>query len=92
MTNLTSFFQAARATPLVQKDGSMHPTWNNYFQQLNQYLANTLSPEGLQTPPQSAANIAILDNAKSLGKIVYNTDNNTVQVNLGGIFKTIQTL
>ena len=92
MTNLTSFFQAARAVPLTHKNGEMHPTWQNYFQQLNTYIANTLSPEGLQTPPQNSANIAVLNNMQSLGKIVYNTDTDTPLINVNGVFKTIVTV
>ena len=91
MTNLTSFFMAAQASPLVDKGGAMHVNWQNYFQQLNTHLANTLSPEGLQTPFQNSANVAVLNNNQSLGKIVYNSETHTPLINVNGVFKTIVT-
>jgi len=89
---LSTFFQAAQASPLTTQNGQMHPVWHNYFQQLNDHLAATLSPEGLQTPPQNTTNIGVLNNSKSNGKLVYNSDTDTLLVNLAGTFKTIQTL
>lgn len=90
--SLAYFLRAASASPLVTKEGMMHPDWANYFQQLNTYLSQNISPEGLQTPFQNTANITILNNANSLGKIIYNTDNDTALINLAGVFKTIQVM
>jgi len=92
MSNLNSFFMAAKASPLTDTTGKITMPWHNFFQQLTQYISQNVNPEGLQTPPQNTANIAVLNNMQSLGKIVYNSDNDTALINLAGTFKTIQTM
>ncbi|HEX4044223.1 MAG TPA: hypothetical protein VHZ76_00975 [Gammaproteobacteria bacterium] len=81
----------APTTPIAQKDGTPHPAWHNYFQQMTQYISNTVSPEGLAAPPQNTANIATLNTQQSAGNIIYNTDTGLFMANQAGTFKTITT-
>lgn len=91
MTNLNSYFLAAKASPLIDKNGNISMYWHNYFEQLNQYITKNLSPEGLQAPTQTTANIAVLNNQSSIGRLVYNTETDTPLINVAGTFKTIVT-
>ena len=50
-------------------------------------MNQSLSNEGIVIPPQTASNIALLTQSMN-GTIIYNSDANSFQGKLGGVFKT----
>lgn len=76
----------------IMPDGDAHPQWREYFRELSIALQQNLSDEGYNIPPQSSANIAILNNAKSIRNLVYDNTAHVLKINLNGVFKTIQTM
>lgn len=78
-------------TPLVDKHGTMHPIWNNFFNQFIGVLQRNLSTEGYLLPQQTAANISSLNTPNSTGALLYDSDNNLLKVNINGTFKTVTT-
>jgi len=77
---------------IVNQDGYLTDSAKQMFSQLFSQLQTNLSDEGILIPQQSATNITVLDNIKSKGAIIYNTNTNKAMVNENGSFKTIQTL
>jgi len=79
-------------TQFVDKDGNLTPIWKQTMMQLFQELQNNASNEGIKIPQQDTANIAVLNNSKSTGALIYDADNHKLKVNLNGTFKEIQIL
>jgi hypothetical protein len=76
---------------IANPDGTIHQDFHGLLSQLITQLQQNLSNEGYKMPQQNAANIAILNNTKSTGALVYDKDNHVLKVNLNGTFKTITT-
>ena len=76
---------------LIQEDGTPTMEYAQFMSQLTQALQGGLSQEGIKTPGQTAANITVLNTQKSLGNLVYDTDNDKLMVNIAGTFKTVTT-
>lgn len=72
-------------------DGSLHPTWNNYFVQLTSALSTVMSTEGVTIPSVTASQLAILNNSQSTARFIYNSDTNQMMVNNNGVYANIQT-
>ncbi len=78
-----------RGTNVVDKDGRLTAEWALFLDKLISALQNTINQEGLAIPPQTAANIALLTGAASLGSILYDSTDNSFRGNLGaGVWKT----
>lgn len=77
---------------LIQADGSMHPVWYMFFNQLTKEMQTNLSEEGLGIPQQSSSNISILENKNHLPSFVIDKDAKTLKVSIDGIYKTVQTI
>lgn len=69
----------------------LSPEWWLFFTQLIQQLQSNLNDFGYDIPEQTSANIALMDPTKSKGFLVYNSDTDELEVNLGGTFKVITT-
>lgn len=72
-------------TPIATKDKqtgnyTITTPWHNFHTQLTQYLQTNLNQEGYQLPLINNAQLAILQEAKNIGRVVYNTDTNQVYV------------
>jgi len=78
-------------TKIVDKDGYPTEDFKNFLTNLVMPLQQNLSNEGYKLPFQTEENIAILDNPKSTGMMLYDEKNNVVKVNLNGTYKTVQT-
>jgi hypothetical protein len=79
-------------TPFVDKDGHLTPTaWGILTQIINQMQKN-LSNEGYITPQQDTTTITSrLNNSRSTGALLYNSDTNKLMVCENGTFKTVTT-
>jgi len=58
---------------LVDKDGLLTEAWRSLFEQLLQNMQQALSDEGIVTPSQDTANIAIIQPAAMNGTLIFNT-------------------
>ena len=76
---------------LVHSDGGISPTWAAYFQNLMTQLRLNLSDEGYVVPFLEASEIAQIDNADNIGKILYNTTTARMMINNSGTFENILT-
>lgn len=76
----------------ITKEGDAHPQWREFFRELSIALQQNLSDEGYNIPPQSTDNITLLNNAKSVRNLVYDSTAHELKINLNGTFKTIQTM
>jgi hypothetical protein len=67
----------------------MHPSWHQFFSQLNSALQKNFSNEGIIIPNQSTANINLLTNKN----FAFFGDNqlHVLKVILNGVVKTITT-
>jgi hypothetical protein len=72
---------------VIDDKGYLTPAWRTFFEQLLQNMNQSLSNEGIVIPPQTASNIALLTQSMN-GTIIYNSDANSFQGKLGGVFKT----
>jgi len=78
--------------PPVQKDGTWHPAWQQFFNQLVTQMQSNLSDEGYKLPQQTPANITTLQTPASTGAVLYDSTNHVMKVNINGTWKTVQTL
>jgi hypothetical protein len=76
---------------IAQSDGSLHPTWNNYFVQLTGALSNVVSTEGITAPSLTAAQLPVVNNANATAKFIYNSSTGLMMVNNAGTYANIQT-
>lgn len=79
-------------TKMVQEDGNLHPSWQQWFQQLVTVIQNNLSPNGFTLPQQPTTTITLLNTAASKGVIIYNETTDKGMLNENGTFKTIVTM
>ncbi len=88
-----------RQYPMVDKNGMVNDYWALFFDNLTSVLQNNYSPEGIQVPSQTAANIANLNatgsnpptgvNTRlSNANILYDSTNDTFKGNINGTWKT----
>lgn len=91
--NITNFLipNLPTVTP-VQEDGSFHPSWQQWLQQLVAVLQNNLSPQGFKLPQQPTTTITTLNTPESNGVIIYDSILQKGQLNENGTFKTIVTM
>lgn len=75
---------------IVDEKGNATPEFHNYQMLLNQALLQMLSNEGIKTPQQTASNITALNTEKSIGALLYDSENHLLKVNINGTFKTVQ--
>jgi hypothetical protein len=66
----------------------MHDSWHTFFSQLITELQNNLSNEGVGVPAQPTASIASLTTSN---RLLVDSTQNLLQINLNGVLKTIQT-
>lgn len=76
---------------IALQDGTLHPTWNNYFVQLTSALSTVMSNEGITAPSVTNAQLAILNGSQSTARFIYNSDTNQMMVNNNGVYANIQT-
>ena len=76
---------------ITDKNGRMTDEWYLFFSNLITALQQTISDEGILLPGQVNDNVTLLNTSASQRRILFNTTNNTAQVNLTGTFVTIQT-
>lgn len=80
-----------QSQPMIDpKTGNTVTMWLGWFSQLTTVLQNILSDEGLLVPQQPTTNITILDNTKSIGRLVYDSTTNQLKININGTFKVVQ--
>lgn len=86
--NITNFLipNLPTVTP-VQKDGSFHPSWQQWLQQLVAVLQNNLSPQGFKLPQQPTTTIATLNTPESKAVIIYDETTDQFKGNVAGTFK-----
>lgn len=85
--NIPNFMQMK----IADKDGLPTDEFRKFVEQLTQSLKTSLSQEGFKTPQQTADNITQLNTAKSIGALLYDSDNHQLKININGTFKTVQT-
>ncbi len=78
--------------PLTRQDGHATSEYWGVLSQLITELQQNVSNEGYKIPQLPTATIAKLDNEKSKGVLVYDSDTNQLKININGTFKVIQTL
>ena len=76
---------------MMDEKGFFTEAGNNLMTELLTVLQNHLSDEGYKLPFQTTSNLVILNNDKSIGRILYDQDAKLMKVNLDGTYKTIQT-
>jgi hypothetical protein len=76
---------------IVTNDGGISPTWAAFFQNLMTQMRLNLSDEGYVVPFLDSAEIAQIDNAENIGKILYNTTTARMMINNSGTFENILT-
>ena len=91
--NITNFLipNLPTVTP-VQKDGTFHPSWQQWLQQLVAVLQNNLSQQGFKLPQQPTTIITTLNTPESNGAIIYDSTIQKGKLNENGTFKTIMTM
>ena len=67
-------------TPVINKDGSMTQYWHEFHKNFTQYVQTNLNQEGYQLPLVTNADLSVLTSQRNLGKIVFNTDTNTMYI------------
>jgi hypothetical protein len=73
----------------VDENGMLTDTWRQTMSGLITQLQKTISKEGLVVPQQTSSNIAILNNIKSLGALLYDQNTNQLKVNISGAFSPV---
>jgi hypothetical protein len=73
----------------VLKDGTWHPAWQQWFQQVTTIIQNNLSPQGFILPQQPTTTIKQLNTAASKGAMIYDETTNEVKINIDGTFKVM---
>jgi hypothetical protein len=74
----------------VDSNGYLTESWQNIMQQLVTQLQQNLSDEGYKVPQQPTATITTLNTAASKGALLYNSTTDALEVNIAGVFKTVQ--
>lgn len=74
------------------KNGELSDKWRVYFETQANYLQRNMSQEGYILPQQSQDNMDTLNNSKSTGAMLYNSDTESPFVNAGGVNKNMTTL
>lgn len=72
-------------------DGSLHPTWQNFFTQLVTEMQNKVSEEGFVIPSINATQFPVLDNSNNISRIIYNSNTSQMMINNSGTYKAIMT-
>ncbi len=76
---------------LANEGGGISSTWAAFFQNLMTQMRLNLSDEGYVVPFLDSAEIAQIDNAENIGKILYNTTTARMMINNSGTFENILT-
>jgi len=76
---------------IVDSEGYILPNFHLMLTQMLSEFQNNLSDEGYKLPKQSTENIAKLNNIKSEGALIYNTELKKAFINENGTFKEIVT-
>ena len=79
-TQLPTFFDTAKSTPMVDKNGHITANWHNYFNQLNTYLQKTLSNEGVQIPMLTSAQLTTISATQPTNALSFNSDTNQLYI------------
>jgi hypothetical protein len=74
---------------IIQEDGSLHPSWQAFFNQIVTQMQTHLSDEGYKVPQQKTATITTLATGGTHGALLYDSDLHQLKVNINGTFKTI---
>lgn len=77
-------------TQWTNEKGELTGQAQQFLQQLMDALQLNLGNEGYVLPKQPAANITILDNAKSTNTLIVNSDDGSLLFNQNGTYKTVQ--
>lgn len=86
-------------TQFLQKDGTVHPNWLNYFSNLHLQVSGNLADDGFILPSVEASTLPLLASNKDKSqqsRIVHNTTDNKYYVNITSAtgtseYKAIQT-
>lgn len=76
---------------LTNKDGTVNPSWQQWFSQLTTEMQRSLSNDGTQIPSLSTDQINNLAATKYNGFLFYDSATNELKVNLNGTIKVVQT-
>ena len=76
---------------IATDSGEMHPKWRLFFTQLITEIQNNLSNEGYALPQQPTSNIALLNTAKSNGRLIYDSTTQQVKANISGTYRVVST-
>jgi hypothetical protein len=76
---------------IVDEKGNLNANWKNILISLLQQLQYNLSDEGYKIPMVTNAKLATLNNIKSNGALVYNSDTHELMINKNGTFKNVLT-
>lgn len=82
--------QSVLDVPIADKEGRLTPPWRDFLSQFFIQMQQNFSNEGYKLPQQTAANILLLNTAKSIGNLLYDSDNNQFKVNINGTYKVVQ--
>ena len=87
--------QSFPQVPLIDpgsKSGLPHPLWQEWFSQIAKELQNNLSNEGIQHPSQPQTNVSLLNTPQSIGRTIYNSDSQFLNVNNQGTYRQLTTM
>lgn len=73
--------------PIAEKDGRLTDSWRQLLSQMITEMQTKMSHEGIFVPQQTTTNIAILDNVKSTGALIYDSNTHKLKANINGVFK-----
>ena len=75
---------------LVNKDGTVNPSWQQWFSQLTTEMQQSLSNNGTKIPQLSTTNINDLSDTKYNGFLFYDSETNELKANINGTIKVVQ--